>query len=125
MMADGHRCLDEVFGLAEAARLVRVDPWTLRRAAQRGQLGSGARRSGKTWIFARQAVLAMYGGAPHGARGVLLRDAARARGLTVARALERRGEFGPGELWREGRRWLASPEAVERVLGTRGASDDT
>ena len=121
-------CLVDVLTVPEAARLVGVREVTVRRACQRGSLTGEETRlaEGGTWLLTRDAVATRFGQRHRGQdEGVSLAAVARRYHTTVAGVRERRAEFAAGELWREGRRWMVTRDAAERVLGTRGTSDDT
>lgn len=91
----------------------------------RGDFGHAARKSGGTWLILRNVMETRYGPPKNPAaqrgHGEPVAGLLSAYGLRrVADVLARRQEFMPGELWREGRRWHVTREAMERVFGGEG-----
>lgn len=115
-------CLQVILTLKEAAQLWSMPEDTLRRACLRGQFADGeTRKSGGTWLITREALEERYGppGPHRGLAGVPLAELMAAYGLgRQSDVLERRDEFGPRELWREGRKWYVMPAAMDKVFGS-------
>ncbi len=114
--------LEDVITATEAAALWGLSRDSLQVMANRGDFGAAARKAAGTWLFLRSALVEKYGeprgdARPNGA-GVAVAEILSTYGLSrVAEVLARRESFKPGELWREGRRWVTTREAMERVFG--------
>ena len=116
--------LSDVVTVAEAAEIWGFTRQGLQSMCHRGDFDGAVRKSGGTWLILRSEMEARYGPPknPEAARprGEPVGDLLQAYGLRrVAEVLARREEFGTGELWREGRRWHTTREAMEQVFGGR------
>ena len=114
--------LEDVLTATEAAALWGLSRNSLQAMANRGDFGPSARKAAGTWLFLRSALVERYGeprgDASQNGGGIPVADLLGAYSLSrVGDVLGRREDFGPGELWREGRRWYTTRQAMESVFG--------
>lgn len=116
-------CLQEILTVAEAASAWGMDEEALRRACQRGAFGEDeVRKSGQTWLLTRKGLERRYGTprAADGSPGLPVAELLSSYGLKrLDDVLARRDDFPPGGLWRQGRRWLTTWAAMDKVFGRR------
>jgi hypothetical protein len=119
--------LDAVLTTAEAAELWGLSRDSLQVMAARGDFGENARRSGSTWLLSRNALERRYGPprdeTTRRRKGVPVSDLLGRYGLTrVSQVVDRMADFRAGTLWKEGRRWLVDPDAMDAVFGAQKRS---
>ncbi len=117
------RELEDVVTASEAAEIWGLSRDSLQSMAVRGDFGEGVRKSGGTWLFVRSVLIERYGEpkppTDTGA-GLPVMELLSSYGLKrLDDVLARRDDFPPGGLWRQGRRWLTTWTAMDKVFGRR------